>query len=259
MKMLKRGDEWIFRLSTLALVAVIALMCMPTVAFGDVVTMKLMGTPSGDLGGVYTSPYQITVNGRPVVLLNCDDFGTDINGSSTWYANVYTFTGGVRPSQDANLKFFTTGNTTVSNFDGTTNGTYSTDLVYDAAAILAQEILAAYQPGGTAFTKDASYSLWQLFDPLARNSIGGTDATNAETYMTSALNTARLHGFSGTVTFYTPCSYDDTSGACVTNRATSPFPPAAQEFIGVPDGGMTLMLLGGALVGLETLRRKFRV
>jgi hypothetical protein len=26
-----------------------------------------------------------------------------------------------------------------------------------------------------------------------------------------------------------------------------------------PDGGMTLMLLGGALVGLETLRRKFRV
>ena len=27
----------------------------------------------------------------------------------------------------------------------------------------------------------------------------------------------------------------------------------------VPDGGMTIMLLGGALVGLETLRRKFRV
>ena len=27
----------------------------------------------------------------------------------------------------------------------------------------------------------------------------------------------------------------------------------------VPDGGMTLMLLGGALVGLESLRRRFRV
>jgi hypothetical protein len=26
----------------------------------------------------------------------------------------------------------------------------------------------------------------------------------------------------------------------------------------VPDGGMTLMLLGGALVGLGALRRKFR-
>jgi hypothetical protein len=28
---------------------------------------------------------------------------------------------------------------------------------------------------------------------------------------------------------------------------------------GVPDGGMTLMLLGGALVGLETLRRRIRL
>jgi hypothetical protein len=27
----------------------------------------------------------------------------------------------------------------------------------------------------------------------------------------------------------------------------------------VPDGGATLMLLGGALLGLGTLRRKFRV
>jgi hypothetical protein len=27
----------------------------------------------------------------------------------------------------------------------------------------------------------------------------------------------------------------------------------------VPDGGVTLMLLGGALVALETLRRKLRV
>ena len=27
----------------------------------------------------------------------------------------------------------------------------------------------------------------------------------------------------------------------------------------VPDGGMTLMLLGGTLVGVGTLRRKFRV
>jgi hypothetical protein len=29
--------------------------------------------------------------------------------------------------------------------------------------------------------------------------------------------------------------------------------------VSAPDGGMTIMLLGGALVGLETLRRRFRV
>lgn len=34
---------------------------------------------------------------------------------------------------------------------------------------------------------------------------------------------------------------------------------APQDFItGIPDGGMTLMLLGGALVGIGALRRKFR-
>ena len=44
--------------------------------------------------------------------------------------------------------------------------------------------------------------------------------------------------------------------------ATSPVGAAATGFAvsgsSVPDGGMTLMLLGGALVGLETLRRKVR-
>jgi hypothetical protein len=34
---------------------------------------------------------------------------------------------------------------------------------------------------------------------------------------------------------------------------------SATPHVGVPDGGMTLTLLGGVLVGLETLRRKLRV
>jgi hypothetical protein len=33
---------------------------------------------------------------------------------------------------------------------------------------------------------------------------------------------------------------------------------SSQSLSPVPDGGITLMLLGGALVGLESLRRKFR-
>jgi hypothetical protein len=37
-------------------------------------------------------------------------------------------------------------------------------------------------------------------------------------------------------------------------------PPGSQRYIElVPDRGMTLMLLGGALLGLEALRRKLRV
>lgn len=41
------------------------------------------------------------------------------------------------------------------------------------------------------------------------------------------------------------------------NGNTGPVDASGQPT--VPDGGMTLMLLGGALVGLETVRRKFRV
>jgi hypothetical protein len=39
---------------------------------------------------------------------------------------------------------------------------------------------------------------------------------------------------------------------------TSDFTVSGIGGVTVPDGGVTLMLLGGALVGLETLRRKFR-
>jgi hypothetical protein len=42
---------------------------------------------------------------------------------------------------------------------------------------------------------------------------------------------------------------------CPTGGPTGPVDASVPS---VPDGGMTLMLLGGALVGLETLRRRFR-
>ena len=57
-------------------------------------------------------------------------------------------------------------------------------------------------------------------------------------------NIAAIHGFACVL----PCT--STSGAFATGYAGN---------AAVPDGGMTLMLLGGTLVGIETLRRKFRV
>ena len=48
----------------------------------------------------------------------------------------------------------------------------------------------------------------------------------------------------------TPCSINNTGATTgYASQGTS---------VHVPDGGVTLMLLGGALVGIETLRRKFR-
>jgi hypothetical protein len=53
-----------------------------------------------------------------------------------------------------------------------------------------------------------------------------------------------------------------TDAACTANlmvNGTGLTGYVGEKTSSVPDGGMTLMLLGGALVGLETLRRKFRV
>lgn len=58
-------------------------------------------------------------------------------------------------------------------------------------------------------------------------------------------------------TFYWGTTPNTTSGT-VTNTTPSNG-GSGSGGNGVPDGGMTLMLLGGALVGVETLRRRLRV
>jgi|SRR5271157_4053154 len=54
-----------------------------------------------------------------------------------------------------------------------------------------------------------------------------------------------------------PATFIGISGT--TQDPNTYFDNATLTDIHVPDGGMTLMLLGGVLVGLETLRRKIRV
>jgi len=57
-------------------------------------------------------------------------------------------------------------------------------------------------------------------------------------------------------------TYNSTAGLYYEytgNSGTYPGPEITFSAQAVPDGGMTLMLLGGALVGLATLRRKLRV
>lgn len=76
----------------------------------------------------------------------------------------------------------------------------------------------------------------------------GTWSSAADVLIANALgNDAGIHVF---VCATTPCNASQNTG--VTGFAAEPSGS-------VPDGGMTLMLLGGALVGLETLRRKFGV
>jgi hypothetical protein len=225
MNMLKRGDERIFRLSTLALVAVIALMCMPTVAFGDVVTMKLGQPTTPAPNGVYVDPYPILVNGTTTLPLSCDDYAKDISVNFEWTANRYLLgaldtVAGTTPKFDA-----------VNSLWG-----YTVREMYDAAAVLTVDLLL--NPANEALD---SYALWTIFDP-------GTNPPNSPLPHDLAASTLAAVSLNAPTYLYNHVYI-----------YTAIRPDVSQEFIGyVPDGGMTLMLLGGALVGLETLRRRFR-
>ena len=223
--MLKRGDEWIFRLSTLALVAVIALMCMPTVAFGDVVTMKLGQPTTPAPYGVYVDPYPILVNGT-TTLLSCDDYEREIGVGLEWTANRYL------------LGDLNTVSGTTPKFDAVNSSGYTVPEMYDAAAVLTVDLLL--HPSNEVID---SYALWIIFDPDKKpptQTAPGADALAANTLAAVRKNAPTY--LNNHVYIYTAIT-----------------PDRSQEFIGyVPDGGMALMLLGGALVGLETLRRRFR-
>jgi hypothetical protein len=226
--MLKRGDEWIFRLSTLALVAVIALVCMPTVAFGDVVTMTLGQPTTPAPYGVYVDPYPILVNGT-TTLLSCDDYEKEIGVGLEWTANRNLL---------GDLTLDPLLSTTPKFFNATNSSGSTVREMYDAAAVLTVDLLL--HPGNEVVD---SYALWIIFDPgktPPTQTAPGADALAAKTL--AAVSSAAPTYLYNHVYIYTAIK-----------------PDVSQEFIGyVPDGGMTLMLLGGALVGLETLRRRFR-
>ena len=88
-----------------------------------------------------------------------------------------------------------------------------------------------------------NYAIWEIFN----SSLIGTLPDESALIATAEASGAGDHVY---VTVYSPTSLilggPDQGGI-------------PQEFDIVPDGGMTLMLLGGTLVGVATLRRKFRV
>src|ERR1035438_10716303 len=76
---------------TLIRCLVLAVACLVSVAWAtDTLTVQNPGAGSV-MGGVYTSPYGISVNGTPTLLI-CDDFETDISLGLSWQANPTALT-----------------------------------------------------------------------------------------------------------------------------------------------------------------------
>src|ERR1019366_5468871 len=165
--------------------------------------------------GVYVDPYPILVNGT-TTLLSCDDYEKEIGVGLEWTADRYL------------LGALNTVPGTTPKFNAVNSSGYTVREMYDAAAVLTVDLLL--HPGNEVVD---SYALWIIFDPgktPPTKTAPGADTLAASTL--AAVSSAAPTYLYNHVYIYTART-----------------PDVSQEFIGyVPDGGMTLMLLGGALV-----------
>jgi hypothetical protein len=179
-----------------------------------------------------------------IVWLNCDDFSDHISVGESWVADVINGGG-------TNLA--STQMSHANNFTET-----QAEIAYDEKAWIELNYSASSNP-------DYSNAIWAIFDPThvaanGLNALAVCAVTGAGTgCITPAGDSANLYlTFRQHDTIYSPVPGCSVGKACG-DDTTGWLDGRPQEFNAVPDGGVTLMLLGGALVGLETLRRRFRV
>jgi len=189
---------------------------------GQEVPYEMIITPAGTADPVH-GPGAVTV------WMNCDDHHDYIQTGEYWTATVYS-------GSSNNLM-----NTSMSQINGF-NETQA-DMAYDTKAYIELNYSGANNPG-------YSNAIWYIFDPG-----NGCDAACQVIYnaATAAVAADSANGYLSFRQYTTIFSGPYTN---IVNQYGNSQP---QEFDLVPDGGMTLILLGSALVGLATLRRKFCV
>lgn len=202
-------------------------------------TLYLVNPGSGaNLAGIYTSPYNGSINGGPTVPIICDDFADETYQSEYWQTFVTPLsTVTSESSVDNTLKW-------------TGAGTLNQAQAYEAAAILAVDILQS--PAASLNQELYSYALWALFDPTSTvanpgpgaidwlNTHGdGGDVPTVNSYVNAAINdvtnpSATINGqtLSQFLNTYHVTIYSfDTSVAPTCPGGGCPPPP--QEFLTV--------------------------
>jgi len=145
------------------------------------------------MGGVYTSPYGISIDGGSTVPLICDDFTTDININETWTAIPTTFAALEAGSNPAGTPKFS------PTTDPSVVPTKAVEIQdYAVTAVLAAELMAL----PNLYSEQAgqiSFALWGVFDPSlltstasdplgsdAYGSLTSTDFNAAKAYLAGA-------------------------------------------------------------------------
>jgi hypothetical protein len=177
------------------------------------------------MGGVYTSPYGISIDGGTTVPLICDDFTTDISIGETWSAIPTTFSAieaGTNPL-------------------GTPKFTPADIQNYATVAVLAAELMAL--PDTSSYSEqlgEISYALWDVFDPTLLSSPTGndpfgtlttTEVSDALGYLTGA-QALVAHATTGGVVNLSAISINGSPIEDMTIYTPSPA-SASQEFVTV--------------------------
>jgi hypothetical protein len=221
---------------SLVLVAVLALLVLvPSAYAGDFAL-----TSGGPITyGEETGPYGATWNGSAISVW-CDDIrDSQVIGSHQPY------------DETSGLNIIYGSNTNVMFGNDSFAATKYGALAYLMVTIVANPTL------GQAFY---SFAMWDIFEPgIVAGKVDGSGPftyAQVQALVTTAEGIGNYTPYLSQVTIYTPqgCAGlgADQSSNCLPGGA------GFQEFGQVPDGGVTLMLLGGALVGLATLRRRLR-
>ena len=150
-------------------------------AFAD--SMKFIAPGGNNSGGVYTYPYNFTVNGQSAQLL-CDTFDNDVVNGETWTATEHSIPGSERLFDPTDVNAVTD---------------------YEAAGIIFDGILGINGFAQNPDTNDANWAIWAIFSPTALGDIAGnaTALSIYNTALTAAANSPSATDFTGIVV-YTP-------------------------------------------------------
>jgi hypothetical protein len=156
---------------------VVLLACLASGALADQLTVANAGAYA-NMGGVYTSPYGIQVNGGSPVLMICDDFTTDIYVGYSWSGAATTLTD-VSSTSVAGLKF---ANSPANVTPGIVGGTSNAAQDYAVAAVLAAELMSLQNidtpSEDTETAGELSYAIWSLFDTNVLSSVNPDGSVN---------------------------------------------------------------------------------
>jgi len=158
--------------------------CFAAGAFAGTDSLTLINAGAGyGMGGVYTSPYGISINGAAATSLICDDFLTNISIGQTWSAIETSLADLQAHTNPAGTPKFDPGNP----------ATAAEIRNYATAAVLAQQLMSLNNLASEA-AGELSYAIWGIFDTglLTSNPVSGEghlDATQlamARQYLTDA-------------------------------------------------------------------------